>query len=487
MESRTKRRGHGGLIVLIVIVVLLALVCAAPFVINAQTHFEYDDYLALAAAGEAEPALSAAPDKERMLFHMDKSRIYRLLADEGLLEAAEAELGGKVAIERIGYSLSVRGDGYDAGVEVCAAVKLLGLIPAQLRALGDVSVVDAGTLRITPREVWYGPYFHIGAEKLAKWTGMEELTEGVDVSLSELSDPLRAEKLRLADDGFTIVSPLLRQVIDEVAAQDGPRDLRLLRLYFGNDELPSAFFDDGRAAFLRAAASSMEALRSALREVVTFATDEYRCALIDELSVLPFDLNSELVTLSLSEVWDAQHEHILETQAFYHEMQTELRNAYWHKEVTLSKTCLLDTDGAPLENRLPAEWEARIVLQYNKDYDAIVKTNEGNPRLIEPIPGLPLMSELPRASWDALPPEGDGPFDLTVALRLPSGIPAVVFLTAEDDFGLAVISEALFRDIREKDRLPIYCSQDIASAPRSEWLRLYVGEDRLNGNYINVP
>ena len=487
MKKQAKQRGHAGLIVFLVIIILLALICAAPFVYDKTVHFDYEDYRKLAEDSGELFDLSADADGEHLIFRMDKADVYSQLLQSGALDSLGEESGGRVAVEQLGYTLRPRGDGYDAEAEVRAAVKVFGLIPAQLRALGDVFVVDARTLRVVPKEVWYGDRICIGAEKLAKWTGMDELTEGFDVSLEDWAKPLRADKVRLDGEGLFFSSALLAQVIDEVADQDAPRDLRLLRLYFGDDELPSAFFTDGRKQFIRSAAASLGALRTALRDVVTFATDEYRCALIDELSVLPFDLNSELKNLSLSELWDAEHERILEAQADYHEMHMELRNAYWHKEVTLSEAYLLGADGAPLEDRLPAEWEARIVLQYNEAYDAIVKTNEGNPRLQEPIPGLPMMSELPRTSRSALPPEGDGPFDLSVALRLPSGTPAVIFLTPEDDFGLAVISEQLFKEIREKDRLPIYSSRVIASAPRVDWLRLYQGEDQLNANYINVP
>ena len=485
MNKAKKRRG--GLVVLLVIVVLLALLCAAPFVINALSHYDYDDYAALAAANAALVDLSADADGAHLLFRMDKSDVYSALLESDALAQIEAEAGGRIGIERIGYSLHPREDGSDAEAEICAAAKLFGFVPVQLCALADVSVTDAGALLVTLKEVRYGPFIRFGAEKLARWTGMDELAEGFTISLEDWAEPLRADKVRLEGDGLCFSSALLSRVLDEVAAMEAPRELRLLRLYFGDGELPSAFFDEGREAFIRSAGSSLDALRKALRDVVVFSTDEYRRELIANLSALPFDLTSELEALSVSEVWEAVHARILEAQAHYHETQTELRHDYWYKNVVLSKQYLLGADGEPLESRLPAEWEARIVLQYNENYDAIVKTNEGNPRLQVPIPGLPKMSELPRTGWDALPPEGDGPFDLTLALRLPSGTPAVVFLTAEDEFGLAVISEQLFKEIREKDRLPIYSSASVASAPRETWLRLYQGEDQLNAYYINVP
>ena len=481
MNETKKRRGRGGLIALLVIVVLLALICAAPFVINATTHLAYDDYETLAEGWERLFYLSVAADGEHLLFHMDRNGFYRLMLDNDVLASVQEETGGRVAVEQIGYL-------FRAGLnelEVHAAVKAFGFLPAQLRALADVSV-EGDSLRITPREVWYGNRIRIGAEKLAKWTGMDELVDGFTVSLRDWTEPLRADAVVLEGEGFTIVSPLLGQVIDEVAKQPESDDLRLLRLYFGGDELTPAFFGDGRADFIRAAGTSLGALRTALRDVVMFGTDEYRCALSDDLSVLPFDLNSEIAKLSLKELWEAQRARVAETQAMYHTTQVDVRNDYWHKNVMLKQGRLTEMDGTLLEERLPTEWEARVVLQYNENYDAIVKTNEGNPRLFEPIPGLPMMSELKRDSRASLPPEGDGPFDLSIALRLPSGIPAVVFLTAEDEYGLAVISEELFSEIKENPRIPIYSSKDIAAAPRSEWLRLYLGEDQITGNYIGL-
>ena len=262
--------------------------------------------------------------------------------------------------------------------------------------------------------------------------------------------------------------------------------IRLLRLYDGDvGAAARALYGDGLAEYIRAAGASFEALRSALRDVCAYGTDAYRCALTDELAALPFDLSSALGEFPA--LRQAQQARVAQLQRTYYEAQTELRRDYWYKRVILSRACLLDADGAPLESRLPETWEARVVLQYNENYDAIVKTNEGNPRLQEPVPGLPRMSELPRENWYALPPEGDGPFDLTLALRLPSGTPAVVFLTAEDEFGLAVISEALFAELKESERLPIRSSQEIAAAPRGAWLRLTGLDDGLPpGNYIGL-
>jgi hypothetical protein len=124
---------------------------------------------------------------------------------------------------------------------------------------------------------------------------------------------------------------------------------------------------------------------------------------------------------------------------------------------------------------------------YNVNYDAIVKTSEGNPRLQEPIPGLPMLSELPRDSWASVPKNDNGPFDLTLALRLPSGVPAVVFLTAEDEYGLAVIPEALFREVSGNERTPVLSSAAVCTQPRDRWLRLTgLGGDLPAGNYIGL-
>ena len=481
MEKPKKRRG--GRIALIVIVVLLALVCAAPFIYNAATHFSYDDYEALAGGSGELFDLSAAADGEHLLFHLDKNSVYRLMVDNALLQEAEAQLGGRVAIERLGYTLRAGADGGSGEAEIRAAAKVLGFLPAQLRALADVTVVDTQTLSVKLREVWYGDRIRISAEKMAQWTGMGELAGGFTISLADWTGPLRADAVRLEGEGLSISSLLLDRVIDEVAAQDVPEELRLLRLYSDDAALTPAFFGGGRADFICAAGSDLAALRTALRDVAACGSESYRSALASELSALPVDLSSELDALSIPALREAQRAQLATGQEYYASCQLDLRNLYWYKNVILTAARLLDASGAPLENALPAELEARVVLMYNENYDAIVKTNEGNPRLQEPLPGLPMMSELPRDSWNALPPEGDGPFDLTLALRLPSGVPAVVFLTAEDDFGLCVISEALFAELRESERLPIRSSAAVVTAPRGSWLRVRALRDDLPDAY----
>ena len=478
MNARSKPRGRGCLVALLVVLLLLALLCAAPFLYNRFiTHYEYDDFAAL-AANAAPVNLSA--DGERLIFRLDKGAAYARLLEEGALETLQAELGGRATVERLGYSLSPE------GAEVRLAVKLFGFLPLQLQAEADVAV-NAAELSFKPVCVRLGPWIRIRAEKLAERTGADALREGFALSLTEYTEPLRADRVWIEDDGLALSSALLAEVLDEVAAQPTPDELRLLRLYFGDREAAPDFFGAGRAEFLRAAGASLEALRNALRDAAAYGSEPYRRALSEALSALPFDLSSGLEALDLPQLRAAQRGRAAEAQALYHAAQTELRRAYWYREVMLKNGRLTEMDGTLLEARCPAEWEARIVLQYNENYDAIVKTNEGNPRLQVPIPGLPMMSELKRDSRASLPAEGDGPFDLTLALRLPSGTPVVVFLTPEDEFGLAVISEALFSAFRDDPRLPVRSSAAVAAAPRSEWLRLDPGDGQPAGNYINLP
>lgn len=479
--NETKKKGRGGWIALIVVVLLLAALCAAPFVINAATHFAYDDYEALAEGWERLFFLSAAEDGEHLLFHMDRNGFYRLMIDNDVLAAVEEETGGKVQIEQIGY-LFLAGSNE---LEVHAAVKAFGFLPAQLRALADVSVAG-DEITVRPREVWYGSRIRIGAEKLAKWTGMPELTEGFTVSLADYTKPLRADDVYLEGEGITIVSPLLGQVIDAVAEQN-ETEVRLLRLYYG-DDTPAArvLRGDGRADYIKAAGESYEALSRALGDVCACGSDEYRRGLIQELSGFPVDLTAGLREFPAAR--QAQLDRIAEAQATYGEAQLGLRTDYWYKNVILAVGCLKGMEGTPLEARLPADWEARVALIYNANYDAIVKTSEGNPRLQVPIPGLPQLSELPRESWDALPRNPNGPFDLTLVLRLPSGTPAVVFLTPEDEFGLAALTEEQFAEIKARADLPIYAAGELIPADRSAWLRVTgLREDLPPANYIGVP
>ena len=479
--NETKKKGHGGLIALVIIVLLLAAVCAAPFVINAATYFVYDDYETLAEGWERLFDLSPAGDGEHLLFHMDRNGIYRLMIDNDVLSAVEEETGGKVRVEQIGYLFRAGAD----ELEVHAAVKALGFLPAQLRALADVAV-EGDSLHITPREVWYGNRIRVSPEKLAQWTGMPELTEGFTVSLADYTKPLRADAVYLEGEGVTIASPLLAEVIDAVAEQN-ETEVRLLRLYYGDDTSAARVLrGEGRAEYIRAAGKSYEALSRALGDVCAYGSDEYRRGLIHELSGFPVYLTAGLQ--EFPGLRQAQLERAAEAQATYGEAQLALRTDYWYKNVILAVGCLKGMEGTPLEERLPADWEARVVLMYNANYDAIVKTSEGNPRLQVPIPGLPMLSELPRESWDALPRNDNGPFDLTLALRLPSGTPAVVFLTPEDEFGLAVLTEEQFAEIKAREDLPIVAAGELISADRSAWLRVTgLREDLPPANYIGVP
>ena len=477
MDKPKKRRG--GWIALLVIVVLLALVCAAPFVYNTLSHFEYDDPAALAAGIGDRLDLSADPDGAHLLFCADQSDVYAQLLEDGALERIGDTLAGRAVLERVGYTLTPE------QAQIRMALKLFGFVPVQLQANAALAI-DGAVIRAQLTDVRIGPWISLAAEKAAKLTGFEALPDPVEFSLEDYTEPLRVDRVRIEHDGFALSSALLTQVIDEVAARPAG-NVRLLRLYYGDDAAPAmgVLSGRGRADFIRESGASYDALRAALRDVAALGSDEYRAALTADLSGLPVDLTSELARCP--ELQAQQTAQLAQAQRTYHEAQIDLRNAYWHKEVMLKEGRLTEPDGTPLEARCPADWEARVVLQYNENYDAIVKTNEGNPRLQVPIPGLPMMSELPRDSRASLPAEGDGPFDLTLALRLPSGVPVIVFLTAEDEFGLAVIPEALFAEIAGNPRLPVLSSAVVCPQPRGQWTRLTgLGDDLPAGNYIGL-
>ena len=479
MSEKTRRRGHGGLVVLLIVIVLLALICAAPFIYNALSHFAYDDYAALAAGNEERMSLSADADGEHLLFHMDKADIYSMLLENGTIGRIRDTLAGRAELERLGYTLTPE------QAQIRMALKLFGFVPVQLQANAAIGI-EGSAVRARLTDIQIGPWINMTAEKAAKLAGLEALPEPFAFSLAEYTEPLRADRVRIENDGVTISSALLAQVIDEVAGQDDPC-VRLLRLYYGDAATAAmgVVSGGGRADFIRESGASLDALRAALRDVTALGSNAYRRGLQETLSALPVDLTSEMERYP--ELREAQTGLITQAQKTCRDAQMELRHAYWYREVMLTEGRLTEMDGTPLEARCPAEWEARVVLQYNEAYDAIVKTNEGNPRLQVPIPGLPMMSELKRDSWASLPAEGDGPFDLTLALRLPSGVPAVVFLTAEDEYGLAVIPETLFREIGENARTPVLSSAAVCVQPRDRWLRLTgLGGDQPAGNYIGL-
>ena len=141
-----------------------------------------------------------------------------------------------------------------------------------------------------------------------------------------------------------------------------------------------------------------------------------------------------------------------------------LRDNYKEMQYRLGRDTLYDADGLPAEAALPAEWGARLVLQYNQNYESIVKANDGS---LSPtgtwieLPN-PKLSDL-RRERDAVLPKVPGitVFDLTVALRLADGTPAVLFLSAADELGLNVISEQLYEQLTAEETLPVRCSSDI--------------------------
>ena len=461
---KEKRKHRGGGVVLLIVVLLLALLGAAPFLYNALSRFSYDDYETLAAQNADPVDVVAAEDGVHLLLRADKADIYALLLASGAREKLDAGLDGRAQVERLGYSLT------PDRLSVSAALKVFGFLPVQLRANARVSL-SKEALFCQPSDVEIGPWFRLGAEKLADFAGLSpEDVDGFEIPLTDYTGPLRADRVWIEDDGICLVSDLPGQVLDEVAAQGSPLP-ELLRLHCGADAPAAvpALLGEGRDGYLRNSCASLSAAQIALRDLTAFADDGYRAALREALSGLPVDFGAELDTAP------AEREKALEKLAAARDRlsdaHTALRALYWHREVTLTAARLLDETGAPLEERLPADWGGRIVLMYNANYDAIVKTNEGNPRLQVPIPGLPMMSELKRDSAASLPPEGDGPFDLTLAMRLPSGDCAIVFLTPEDEFGLCRIPEAVYAELFTAERLPVRAANTLI-APRESWLRV---------------
>ena len=177
MNERTKRRGHAGVIVLLIVIVMLALICAAPFVYNRLADYEYDDYAALDAANAERLSLSADADGEHLLFRMDKADVYSELLEDGFTEQIRDALGSRATLEQIGYSLTPE------QAQIRMALKLFGFFPLQLQANAAVEV-DGSAVRAQLTDVQLGPWIRLTAEKLARLAGTDELTEPLEFSLT---------------------------------------------------------------------------------------------------------------------------------------------------------------------------------------------------------------------------------------------------------------------------------------------------------------
>ena len=467
---KTERKRHTGLVILCVILVLLVLIAAAPFLYDAAAGFDdYDDPAALIAANAA-PMDLTADSGWGVTVRLDKADIYTLAEQQGVMEQLTAQLSGltddRLKLEKYAYSLD--GD----RVELRVKVKLFGFLPIQLRAEADLTLTP-GSVTLVPKGLYYGKWISLPMEKLASFAGAEALLEGFTYDFSDLAAPLGIDSIKAENDGLTLHSVLAKAAAEALAAA-GPTDsARVLALMSETVPPEITAVCSGDLSVLSEGITDMDGLFDALTRLAAVSRAGTAAALLP----LPEELFGQTVepeaVQALQAEYSAMPEAALER---YEQALNGLRDSYKQKEYTLTRDFLRSADGLSAESALPEDWGARIVLQYNREFESIVRANDGvfsaglQKWLVLPNPSI---YALKRDAWASLPNvPGVEVFDLTLALRLPDGTPALIFDTAEGQFAVNTIPETLYQELLSAERLPVLCASDVPRPERSEWIWL---------------
>lgn len=480
--STKKRKGRPGLVILCVILALFLLIAAAPFLYDAVAGFgDYDDPSVLIAANAA-PMDLTADSGWGVTVRLDKADIYSLAEQQGLMDELLKELSewtdDRLKIEKFGYSA----DGDRAELRV--KVKLFGYLPIQLRAEAVLQLTP-DTVTVTPKKLNYGKWISLSPEKLAERLNMPELAEKITVDISGETAGLGIDELKAENDGLTVHSDLAKTAAEALLTVGPSNTAKVLSLL--NETVPPEITAacSGDLQLLSENITDPASLSDALTRLAAACGIEAELAAyflpeaFSELGLVPGD------TKSLQAGYIAMSEAAL---LRYEQALNDLRDSYKQKEYKLTKAALASADGQSAEGVLPENWGARTVLQYNRDFEAIVRVSDGifSPGLqkwiVLPNPSI---YALKRDSYAALPNvPGVEVFDLTLALRLPDGTPAVIFDTAEGQFAVNTIPETLYQEILTSERLPVLCASDVPRPERSEWIWIQSGTEGLSDVYF---
>ena len=465
-----KRRRRAWLAVLCVILGLIVLLAAAPFLYDAVAGFDgYDDVNALCAA-DADSVVLTADSGWGLTARLEKADLYTLAEQKGIVDSLTEQLsewtGDRLTVEKFGFDLE------KDRTELRTKVKLFGFLPVQLRAGAELQLApDTATVKL--KELHYGKWISLSPEKLAERLNMPELAEAISVDISEETAGLGIDELAAENGGLTVHSNVVKTTADALL-NAGPSDTARVLSLLGETVPPEiAAACSGDLWILSESISDPESLTDALARLTAACEGgaETAAELLPEkffrLELMPDD------TEALQSGYSAMTEAAL---ACYEQTLNGLRDSYKQMEYTLTKAALLSADGQPAESALPEDWGARIVLQYNRDFEAIVRVSDGTfsaglqKWIVLPNPSI---TSLKRDSYAALPNvPGVEVFDLTLALRLPDGTPALIFDTAEGQFAVNTIPEALYQELLTSERLPVLCASDVPRPERSEWISI---------------
>ncbi len=458
--EKTAKKSHPLRTFLLILLSLVVLVAALPFIYSLAAGFtDYDDIASLAASAGVR-ALSV--DSNGVVsFSADKAAVYSY----ALRSQADREIAGYISqlpfcsentvkISKFGYTL-----GSDcAGASV--KLRLFGIIPVQLHAEADYRL-SPDELMIKLRELKIGRWISVPVEEFSAAIGLPELTEGLRLDISDVFGELCPLELRAKDDVLSFRCDILNKTVENVG--DQAVVLANMAKLMCCEESDAAKVLRGNTDEVYGGVRDSAALSELLTGILKFGHEATAAALKPALEDSPF-LGLELGDVAVCR--SGYSDRISENLSVYETALTAMRDEYKQLNYHIAKDGLRSPDGAPAESALPEEWEARVILQYNREFESIVKANDGS---LSPVMGWVVLPNPPitdlQRDWDAALPGVPGitVYDLTVACRLPDGSPATVFLTALDELGVNVISPELFDEISAYEGLPVYCASDIIS------------------------
>ena len=459
MEEK-KKKAHPVRTVLLVLLAIIVLIAASPFIYSLIGGFrDYDDVDALAASGGAMPL--SVDENGIVSFSADKAAVYSYVSGvqlEKQLSEYVAQLPfcseKTVTVSKVGYKLG--GETLSLSVKL----RLFGFLPVQLHAEADM-VLSPDELYIKLNELKYGKWIRFPLDEIAASFDMPELTDGFVIDTSDFYGELCPVSLSAKDDVLSVRCDILNRIAGN-AGDPGILLAKLMPIVCGEDH-DAARVLRGDTAEVYGSIKDSADLSGLLTGLLKFGYETNGSNFKQTLEATPLlGLKIGDVSVCVSGYSASVSEKLSRLEAEL----TALRDSYKELNFRISENGLSTSDGTPAEAVLPEEWGAKTVLQYNIDYNSIVKASDGTRSIsgdwiVLPNPKL---SDLARDRGVTLPNiPGITVFDLTVAFRSADGTPAIMFLTAADELGINIISEELYNEIVSCEGLPVYCSSDIIS------------------------
>lgn len=437
---------------------IIILAVASPFIYSLIGGFsDYDDIASLAGA-DGERALSV-DDNGVVGFSADKAAVYsyasRMQLNKQITEYV-SQLPNcsekTVSISKFGYEIK------ETSISASAKVKLFGFLPIQLHTQAEVKF-SPDEIRIKPSELKYGKWITLPLEKFAEKFDIPQITDGFIIDISDFSKEMYLVGLSAKDNVISFQCDIINGTAEQIG-DTGAQLATLMPIVCGEDT-DAARVLRGEGSEIYATICDSADLSRLLTDILKYGYEtnaENTKPILEDIPFLDLEIGDVSVCSS------GYYASLFETMNEYETQLTALRDNYKELHYSLSADGFYSSDGSRAEAVLPEAWGARTVLQYNVNFNSIVKVNDGSfsPAFGWTVLPNPKLSDLKRNGYVPLPNiPGITVFDLTLAIRSANGTPAILFLSALDELGFNIISEELYDEIISSPALPIYCSSDI--------------------------